>query len=242
MRIALYTLTWDRLELTRHCFETLWSKAGHEAEVPHYVLDQGSMDGTPAWLNEHRHKFAKLLFLPENVGIPRGANILLNAIASSEGCDMAAKFDNDCEIVTPDLFDHVARLHELDPKLAISPEISGSIEGTYWHHSQRTLGPYRVASTDLLAGLCMAVPWSVFGKGFRFCEERPIYGGEDSELTRHLLASGHHPAYAMDLEVRHWPSTKEQDKRYPEYNARKQKAVDQWVREKLIKKGEGGDR
>ncbi len=44
MRIAVLTLTRDRLDYTQHCFQTLQEFAG--CDFDHYVLDQGSTDDT----------------------------------------------------------------------------------------------------------------------------------------------------------------------------------------------------
>jgi GT2 family glycosyltransferase len=230
-RIALYTLTWNRLELTQHCFEELWRKSGHRYK--HFVLDQGSTDGTREWLEDHEHLFEAVHFEDKNLGIPKGANILLNIIEANGGCDVAIKFDNDCEIETPGLMAKIAELHELDPRLAVSPEIKNSIDGQYPHYETIQRGPHALGTTDLLAGLCLAAPWSVFQAGFRFDEDRPIYGGEDSELTRHLRARGYTAAYAMDLWVCHWPSTAKQKEMDPEYYAKRQVEIDRWIKERL---------
>ena len=48
MRVAVLSLTRDRLVYTRHCFAKLHEFAG--CEFDHYVLDQGSKDGTDEWL------------------------------------------------------------------------------------------------------------------------------------------------------------------------------------------------
>ena len=50
MKFAVLTLTRDRLEYTQHCFETLRQNAG--CDYDHYVLDQGSEDGTRVALAE----------------------------------------------------------------------------------------------------------------------------------------------------------------------------------------------
>jgi GT2 family glycosyltransferase len=68
VRIAVVTLTRDRLEYTKHCFETLRVNAG--CDYDHFVLDQGSGDGTAEWLI--RQDDLEVVPLAENVGICRG--------------------------------------------------------------------------------------------------------------------------------------------------------------------------
>ena len=50
---AVLTLCRDRLAYTQHCFETLRDNAG--CDFDHFVLDQGSMDGTDEWLEQQFH-------------------------------------------------------------------------------------------------------------------------------------------------------------------------------------------
>ena len=50
-KIAVYTLTRDRIEYTKECFAMLESKAG--IEYDHYIVDNGSQDGTVEWLKEN---------------------------------------------------------------------------------------------------------------------------------------------------------------------------------------------
>jgi len=42
MKIAIYTLTGDRLEYTKYCFDLLQKKAGYSYD--HYIADNGSTE------------------------------------------------------------------------------------------------------------------------------------------------------------------------------------------------------
>src|SRR3972149_4932943 len=98
MRIAIYTLTRDRFEFTKHCFETLWEKADYQYD--HYIVDNGSEDETKTWLAANVERFKRVLSLPKNIGISKGSNVALGEIFKQE-YDIVAKFDNDCEVITP---------------------------------------------------------------------------------------------------------------------------------------------
>jgi GT2 family glycosyltransferase len=70
MKIAIYTLTRDRIEYTKKCFQSLQENAGYSYD--HYIIDNGSKDGTADWLKEGN--YTKVIYNPENVGISNGSN------------------------------------------------------------------------------------------------------------------------------------------------------------------------
>jgi GT2 family glycosyltransferase len=67
------TLTRERLDYTKHCFRSLKENAG--CVYDHYVLDQGSTDGTPEWLLSD--PLLDVLAVDENIGCCRGWNALV---------------------------------------------------------------------------------------------------------------------------------------------------------------------
>ena len=105
MRVAVLTLTRDRLDYTQHCFATLHEFAG--CDFDHYVLDQGSQDGTEAWLQETD---AEVVALDTNLGIACGLNLLLDESVNPADYDVIVKFDNDCELTLPNTLRDVCRL------------------------------------------------------------------------------------------------------------------------------------
>ena len=126
MKIAIYTLTRDRLEYTKHCFDTLRDKAGMDYD--HYIADNGSTDGTAQWLQENEIRFKKVILLPENVGISVGSNMMLDEIFKSE-YDIIVKMDNDCEVWTKNILKHVSQLvaamKETKMQMILSPRVEG---------------------------------------------------------------------------------------------------------------------
>jgi len=92
MKIAIYTLTRDRLEYTEHCFASLKAQSwGYPYD--HFVFDNGSQDGTVDWLrNEYKPFF--LARDDYNKGISLASNILLSEIFHGN-YDLIIKMDND---------------------------------------------------------------------------------------------------------------------------------------------------
>src|SRR5512134_1510981 len=106
MRVAVLTLTRDRLEYMQHCFASLRHNAG--CDYDHFVLDQGSTDGTQRWLMNG--VYAGLSLLHENIGISRGHNKLLDMIQVVGTYDVYVTFDNDCEVTMPGTLAAAARI------------------------------------------------------------------------------------------------------------------------------------
>ena len=119
MRVAVLTLTRDRLAYTQHCFSRLRELAG--CDYDHFVLDQASTDGTVDWLYSEEAGIHAVVEMPENIGIWRGFNVLVwNARVS--GYDVFVTFDNDCELLTDGALRDVCQA-ALDEDMALSPRI-----------------------------------------------------------------------------------------------------------------------
>lgn len=212
MKIAVLSLVRDRLDYTRHCFGSLAEFAG--CDYDHFVLDQGSSD----------HLAERLMVFPENVvlldrniGISRGMNVLLE-IVDGEGYDAIVKFDNDCELLTPNTLASVARL-AVEGNALLSPRILGlqnppPVTGRYPLHDKTIL------DIPQIGGIFMAAPAHVYDE-FRFNPDNPIFGGDDVEICRWWRANGGSCGYVEEFEANHYETTVGQQARYPEYFERK---------------------
>lgn len=204
MRVAVLTLTRDRLEYTKECFQKLHEHAG--CDFDHYVLDQGSDDGTPDWL---RNEYAPhwLETLPKNIGICPALNILVDRL---EGYDVVVRFDNDCEVFMPGTLEGVCRVAaEYDAILA--PKVLG-LRAPPVSPRTFTLGEHVVDETGILGGVFMAIPAAVFDN-FRFDEASPPWGGDE------YVSSQRRCGYLRPWEV--WHRTDQHWADYPGYYQRK---------------------
>ena len=126
MKVAIYTLTRDRVDYTRQCFQLLKEKAG--IEYDHFIVDNGSKDGTVEWLNDNSEQFKKIIYNGENVGIGKASNQALHYIMR-DNYDLVIKFDNDCEIVSDNIIGQIAEvfngIKEFDGEYILSPKIEG---------------------------------------------------------------------------------------------------------------------
>lgn len=217
MKVAVLSLTRDRLDYTKHCFAKLRENAG--IPFDHYILDQGSKDGTQEWLFEHAGDFKHVELLGENVGISRALNILLGA-AVDHDYDIYVKFDNDCELVTPgtlkEAAEYVAWAEEEGTDLIVSPHIQGLNEPPPYDDDGEGLG-----FVGQLGGIFMAIPGWVFQE-FRYDEQgNPKWGMDDVQLSQWFRNQGGRLAYLLDYPANHYQTTEGQKQTYPEYWERK---------------------
>jgi glycosyltransferase involved in cell wall biosynthesis len=206
VRVAVLTLTRDRLPYTQHCFDTLRENAG--CDYHHVVLDQGSTDGTQDFLNSDLSTDSYVL-LPENIGINRGLNLLLDTIAIDD-YDVIVKFDNDCELLTPNTLATVCGM-AIEHDIILSPRIHG-LRNPVWSFGEW----HGIDLTPIVGGIFMATPADVYQEGFRYREDVGLWGTDDSDLCQHVGRCG----YVRGYDANHYLTTDGQHADIPHYFAR----------------------
>jgi glycosyltransferase involved in cell wall biosynthesis len=216
MRIAVYTLCRDRAVYTEHCFNRLWDYADYPFD--HFVIDNGSTDGTVIWLASNRQRFKSVVLLPENAGISRASNLALDIIGN--GYDIIVKMDNDCEIVTPGLFQEMVKVYEFAGRpLLLSPRVEGinrQPKRVYNIHA----GHYTIGRTGIVGGLCHWLPAATYQR-YRYPETLPKAWGQDDDLCAWCYKQNVEMGYVEALTVNHYETTGGQAERYPDYFERK---------------------
>ncbi len=201
MRIAVLSLTRDRLDYTKHCFASLRENAG--CDYAHYVLDQGSQDGTAEWLvssglhYKHRRR---------NSGIPFGFNRLLDRAVSEDDYDVICTVDNDCEFTMPDTLRILCET-SLEGNAILSPRIHGLRNppgvGEAWK-----IGEQVIDESQALGNICRAAPATVYTDyGWRLVEDRPVWSGDEADIVRFWNAKGNKCGYMRGLLVNHYKTT-----------------------------------
>lgn len=215
MRAAVLTLTRDRLDYTRHCFQTLQEHAG--TAYDHFVLDQGSTDGTVEWL-ENRDDL-DVTFLNDNVGICRGLNLLLAHACDAREYDVIVRFDNDCEVVQPGTLRTVCDA-AVDHDAIVAPRVEGLLHPPPTIRTTR-LGDHVIDETGILGGIFMAIPSHLFTeRGFRYDERHPFATGDEA-IVPWWRSRGGICGYLHGFTVNHYEGTVAQRERFPQYEARK---------------------
>lgn len=215
MRVAVLTLCRDRLDYTIHCFQKLREFAG--CDFDHYVLDNGSTDGTWAWLGHHGQSELQLR-RNENVGISRGMNDLLDETRKHGIYDFIVKFDNDCELTIPGTLRAACEVAATGHWI-VSPHIMG-LQSPPAVRTEQLVAGHLVGVPDLIGGIFMCAPASLY-EGYRHDETNPIWGMDDVNLCGHWRDHGGEIGYLLDFPANHYETTTGQRERYPEYFERK---------------------
>lgn len=227
MKLCIITFTRDRLAYTKDCCKALYEKA--ELEYEHYVIDNGSTDGTQQWLFDNNN-LTSVLCLAENIGISKALNKMKTLIPQ---CDYVLKFDNDCMPVTQGFLKQLIDTHKLlekqtEKRWVLSPKVTGLIRQPTRFFGMTLPTGERIGETDTLGGICRLVPYNIFMQ-FDANEKLPkVYGcdGQFNEWCQyHTIRMG----YCEQIEVEHYKTTEGQRCEYPDYYQRQLKEMQQGV-------------
>jgi len=212
-KVAIFTLTMNRLEYTKVMYESL-RKSGYPFDW--YVIDQGSTDETVSWLTSLKDKTIHLTQLKENIGISKGSNLALNQIGDKY--DFVLKIDNDAELLTNDWLLKLLRIFEAHWQIILSPYVEGLEEniGGSPRLAYRQLRSHLVGVTPHIGGLFVMAHKSAY-KDFRWDEKDFLHGMQDLVFSREIQKKGYLVAYVEDMRVAHQKGTLGQKKEYPEY-------------------------
>jgi hypothetical protein len=210
VKVGVLSLCRDRLAYSRHCFAKLHEFAG--CQFDHFVLDQGSQDGTLEWLSD---QFADgyidmLVCEPENIGIPRGMNTLLDNL--DQDYDVIVKFDNDCELTQPNTLRDICEIIEWENVL-LSPCILGL------NNPPASTGEFEIMGETIIdipqiGGIFTAAPARIYDE-FRFDGSKLL--DDDVQLCWWWRWKGGRCGYVKRLSANHFETTSGQHARYPEY-------------------------
>jgi GT2 family glycosyltransferase len=205
-KIAIYTLTKNRLDLTKQMMYSL-EKNTHIL-FDHYIIDQGSDDGTLEYLKTFKYKNANLyLFpLPKNIGINAGDCFALEQIGREY--DIIIKLDNDALIMTDSWLEKCILV--LRKKIIISPYVIGLLDNRGGVPRYAYDPDKHLSYAPALGGICLigrSRAWFEDSNGFdgRY---NPDYHHDDMEFCDRLRSSGYKFAYKEDVIISHLDTSK----------------------------------
>lgn len=225
MRIAVYTLTRDRLEYTQHSFAALREKAG--VPFDHFVIDNGSEDETAPWLQRHLGDFKRVRFNFRNAGISAGSNQALAEITAFGPYDLIVKVDNDCEVVSENILGQMVEIYQdmerrkFEAPWVLSPRVEGIARQPQRIRDESFAGR-RIGVVGMIGGLFRVVPWRVYEQ-YRYPMDLPLAWGQDDHFCAWCVRNGVRLGYVEGLVVNHYETTDGQAKRFPAYFERKWK-------------------
>ncbi len=220
-RVAIITLTRDRLEYTKACLQRLWETETFPFD--HFVWDNGSEDGTVEWLSENRDKFESLHLHPENVGISLAHNAFLDHVDGA-GYDVVIKLDNDCWVKTRGAVRRVAEfVVNCGFPVIAGPLVHGLKAGLRVPKDPQLIARERFGDIGI-GGIFMAAPGD-FAHEFRNDVGRPKAYGQDTDIHVWAQKVGWREGHILTVEVEHYRTSTGQEADLPGYHARKASEV-----------------
>lgn len=217
-RVAIYSLTYDRLELTKKCFESLYKTAGYP--FIHYVVDNGSKDETVRYL-EKNYPDIRIIHNTENKGISIASNQAVSQ-AKEYGYDIIVKVDNDALFITPNWLKTMVKIWKSNHRLVMSPYVQGLRDnpggaprvGWGW-----IAGEY-LGMTKHIGGIVHFVDADAY-KIWGWDTQDFLHGMQDVEFSQYLLQNGFQMGYLENYFVEHCEGTEGQLEKFPEYFERR---------------------
>lgn len=224
-RVAIFSLTYERLEYTKTCFDSLYKTAGYAFD--HFVYDNTPTpevyDWFKTWVPDGVWGNSKhIVHNGENLGISIASNRCLDWIKQAGEYDMIMKVDNDCLFLSDGWLSKMIDLWNRNRRMAFSCYIQGLRDnpGGAPRLDYGTIGDELIGITKHLGGICHFVDAHAYDN-FRWDEESTLHGIQDMELSIHLLQAGYRMGYLESYFAEHFEGTEGQEKRYPEYFERR---------------------
>lgn len=229
-RVALFSLVRDRLFYSQHCFKTLREKAGYEFD--HYIVDNGSTDGTQAWLLDNRKNWKGLKIFSTNRGLCAGNNAALDMIRTSGiKYDLIAKFDNDAEVISDNIVAQMIDLYSQTTRpMLLSPSVIGISKQPKRSYVEKAF-THPIGVTNHIGGLFAWCNADLYLQ-YTYPDNLPLARGDDSAFAYWVYQQKLIVGYVEDLVVNHFETAAGQAARFPDYFARKWKEEEEIVIER----------
>jgi len=224
LKVAIFTLTFDRLDYTKRMYKSMSEKAGYPFDW--FIIDNGSKDGTKEWIKDFKytegkkHMVRTWLFNKQNVGISKASNQALDLIGNDY--DIIIKADNDCEFMTDGWLKTIVDLYERQKRIIVSPRVEGLRDSPGGVPRERFfyVGDHFLGLAPHLGGICIASPGTTY-KDFRWEDDDFLHGDQDFVFSQYAISNQYMLAYMENVIVEHMDSSWGQEKKYPEYTARR---------------------
>jgi len=220
-RVAIFTITYDRLDYTERTNEALQATAGYP--YFHLFVDNGSTDGTAKGLKELQQlkPDTKAILNSKNLGISKASNQAIDFL-TTEGFDIIMKVDNDCLFQNKGWLATMVKIWKVNRRLALSCYVEGLKDspGGAPREAYGMIAGELLGMTKHLGGICHFVDAKAYKK-FRWDEHSFLHGMQDVEFSQYLQFNGYQCAYLENWFCEHMDRTEGQLAKYPEYFERR---------------------
>jgi glycosyltransferase involved in cell wall biosynthesis len=221
LRVAIYTMTYDRLEYTMETFQSMRDNTQYAFD--HFVLDQNSTDNTWTWLcDKEKEMNLKLFTENKNLGISAGSNYLVDKIKEVGNYDIIIKVDNDARFITPGWLERIIDCNRRSRLAIFSPYVEGLIDhpGGSPRIRDGWIGGEYIGFVQHLGGICVAAPAKCY-ENFRWETEDFLHGEQDWIFSQEMTRRGFQLYYLENVKIEHIDSTTGQMDKFPEYFQRR---------------------
>lgn len=229
LKVAVFSLTYERIDYTKKTFGSMRNLAQYEFH--HFVVDNGSKDGTVEWL-EGEYKPFHLTKNEINKGISKASNQALDAIKAAGQYDIVIKVDNDCLFLTEGWLKSIIEIFKRHRTSVCGPYVEGLMDNPGGVPRKRvdspSVSPYGYIGRELvgfaphIGGICVAAPGWIYDE-FRWRDKDFLHGQQDLEFSQYAIHHGYQVFYIENQKVEHMDGTAGQLKRYPDYFERRKR-------------------
>ncbi|BCS55981.1 hypothetical protein GSbR_13440 [Geobacter sp. SVR] len=210
---SIIILTWNQLHCTRECLASI---AAHTLEPYELiVVDNGSTDGTVAWLHEQtcRDDRIRLIENPSNHGFAAGCN---QGLSVARG-NYLVLLNNDV-VVTPEWLSGLLECHRLDPFAGIVGPMTNNASGIQglgnpiydpggldgFARQFRDRNRHRRVASRRLVGFCMLLTRQLYVEIGGLDERFGSGNFEDDDFCLRAAIVGRRNMIAADVYVHHY--------------------------------------
>jgi len=193
MRVNVIVTTFNRINLTRICLETLLNTTGSHCRVT--VVDNASSDDTVSYLEALAASSGRITTykLPRNMGVSVAVNL---GLAMSDA-DYHLKLDNDIELRKPGWLEEMIAIAEGNAEVGLV----GYQLFSHWYKAERVIlgsGHTFRKSEACNNGGCLLIPRRTYESCGFMNEDYGKYGFEDLDYGNRVLMSGQIIGYVDD--------------------------------------------
>lgn len=221
-KVGIFSITYDRLEYTKTCFESMYKTAGYPFD--HFIYDNSVNNDTYVWFsswNPSKTWVGKshITYNGKNVGISAASNYCIDQLKEY---DIIVKVDNDCLFKSENWLSKMVDIWRANRKIALSCYIEGLRDNPGGAVRMRygTIKNEILGMTRHLGGICLFVDAQAY-KNFRWDDADYLHGEQDVQFSQHLLKNGYEMGYLENYYAEHYEGTDGQHARYPEYFERR---------------------
>ena len=198
----------------------------------HFVIDNGSTDGTKEWLLENGHRFKVIVRNEKNLGVGN-AIMQMVMLAKQHEYSWFITGSNDVEVLTNDFIRKMYEFWKMTKgQYIFSPEIGG-ITHIIKVLEKTCIEGYNVEVVDVTGGVYMACPTSLLED---YLASTGMWRAND--LCRFAAKKDIKNLYLSDLKVTHYETTAGQMRRYPDMRKGYNRDIDKDLRASLGLKSE----